>query len=67
MTLPRTILVATDFSEHADHALEYAAPLRATIHLVHAISIPPMGVPEVGVAYSALTNESMRPNDWQIS
>jgi universal stress protein A len=63
MTLPLTILVATDFSEHADHALEYAAelaaPLGATIHLVHAISIPPMGVPEMGVAYSALMIESM--------
>jgi nucleotide-binding universal stress UspA family protein len=63
MTLPRTILVATDFSEHADHALEYAAELArqldATLHLVHAITIPVMGVAEMGVAYSAATIESI--------
>ena len=63
MTLPRTILVATDFSEHADHALEYAAQLAArfdaTLHLVHAVSIAPMGVPEIGVAYSAMMVESI--------
>lgn len=62
MALPRTILVATDFSEHADHALQYAADLAvaldATIHLVHAIGIPPMGIPEMGVAYSAVMMES---------
>ena len=49
MTLPRIILVATDFSEDADRALaqaaELAAQLDATIHLVHAVSIPAMGVP----------------------
>lgn len=63
MTLPRTILVATDFSEHADHALEYAAELAArldaTIQLVHVITIPAMGVPEMGVAYKTLTIESV--------
>src|SRR5262245_55804114 len=63
MTLPKTILVATDFSEHADHALEYAAELAArldaTIHLVHAIMIPPMGVPEMGVADGAMAVQSM--------
>lgn len=62
MTLPRTILVATDFSEQADAALAYAvelgAQLDATIHLVHAISIPTMGVPDLGVAYASLGIES---------
>jgi nucleotide-binding universal stress UspA family protein len=62
MALPRIILVPTDFSEHADHALDYAAELAAqldaTIHLVHAITIATMGVPEIGVAYSAITIES---------
>jgi universal stress protein A len=62
MTLPRTILVPTDFSEAADVALAYAADLAAqldaTIHLVHSISVPTMGLPEVGVAYAALTMES---------
>src|SRR5262245_29421967 len=63
MTLPRTILVATDFSEPADHALDYvvdmARQLDATVHLVPAISIPPMGLPEIGEAYSAVTIESI--------
>jgi nucleotide-binding universal stress UspA family protein len=53
MTLPRIILAATDFSEHADHALDYAvelaAQLGARVHLVHAISIPPIGLPEATV------------------
>lgn len=63
MTAPKTILVATDFSEQADQALEYAAVLAAslgaTVHLIHAIAIPTMGVPEVGVAYRALDIEAM--------
>lgn len=62
MTLPRTILVPTDFSEYADHALAYAVDLAvaldATIHLVHAISVGMAGLPEMGVAYSAMMMES---------
>jgi universal stress protein A len=62
MALPKTILVATDFSEHADQALQYAADLAmvmdATIHLVHVIGIPPMGIPEMGVAYSSVMMET---------
>lgn len=58
MTLPRTIVVATDFSECADAALAYAAELAAqldaTLHLVHAITIPAMGVAEMGIAYAAV-------------
>ena len=46
MTLPRTIVVATDFSEDADQALAYgvelAKRLDAAIHLVHAIAFPPV-------------------------
>jgi nucleotide-binding universal stress UspA family protein len=61
MTLARTILVATDFSEQADHALEYAAELGrqldATIHLVHSIIVPVLGVPEMGVAYGSMMIE----------
>lgn len=60
MTLPRTILVPTDFSEHADQALEYAAALAAQIdakiHLVHAITVPLNGVREV--SYGSAVIES---------
>jgi nucleotide-binding universal stress UspA family protein len=63
MTLPRTILVPTDFSEHADHALEYAVELAtrfdATVHLIHAIPVPAMGVHEIGVAYNAMAIASL--------
>lgn len=62
MPLPRIILVPIDFSEYADEALAYAADLAAqldgTIHLVHAITIPTLGVPELGVAYSSMMMES---------
>jgi nucleotide-binding universal stress UspA family protein len=62
MTLPRTILVPTDFSEGADAALAYAvelaAHLDATIHLLHSISVPVMGMPDIGVAYASLTMAS---------
>jgi nucleotide-binding universal stress UspA family protein len=62
MTIPRIILVATDFSEHADRAIDYAADLAAKIdaklHVVHAISIPALGVPEMGVAYGSMMLES---------
>jgi nucleotide-binding universal stress UspA family protein len=52
---PKNILVPIDFSEHAAHALDYAAALAAQldarIHLVHAITIPLNGVREM--AHSA--------------
>jgi universal stress protein A len=51
MTIPKTILVPTDFSDYADQALEYAAALAARldakIHLVHAITVPLNGVREM--------------------
>lgn len=60
MTLPKTILVPTDFSEYADQALAYAATLAAQldakIHLVHAITIPLNGVREM--AYGSALIES---------
>ena len=63
MTTPKTILVATDFSEHADYALEYAATLAtqldATLHLVHAIVLPIAGGPELAVAFGPSAVESM--------
>lgn len=58
MSLPRTFLVPTDFSEHADHALAYAvslaAQLDAKIHLVHAIVLPVGVLPEIGLAFGAV-------------
>ena len=69
MAPPRTILVATDFSEHAEHALAYAvelaAQLDASVHLVHAITVPVMGVAEIGLAYASTqieqsTKESLK-------
>jgi len=62
MTLPRTILVPTDFSEHADHALAYAVEiagqLDATVHVVHAITVPVLGISEMGIAYASTMMES---------
>jgi len=62
MTLPRTILVPTDFSEHADHALAYAVEiahqLDATVHVVHAITVPILGISEMGIAYASTMMES---------
>ena len=62
MTLPRTILVATDFSEHSENAVEYAVDLAvqvdAAIHLINVITIPAMGIPEMGIAYGSTIMES---------
>jgi nucleotide-binding universal stress UspA family protein len=63
MHLPKTIVVATDFSEHAEYALDYAVALAdklgATLHLVHAIGVPALGVPELGVAVTSTAMESL--------
>jgi universal stress protein A len=62
MQLAKKILVPTDFSECADHALGYAVALAdklgATLHLVNAISIPSLGVPELGVAVASTMMEN---------
>jgi nucleotide-binding universal stress UspA family protein len=63
MSLPKTILVPTDFSEFADHALDYAimlaSKLGAQVHVVHALTIPELGVPELGVALTSTMMGSM--------
>lgn len=63
MTLPGHILVATDFSETAAHALdlavELARKLDAQLHLLHVLGIPDLGVPELGVALTSVTMDSM--------
>lgn len=62
MNLPKTLLVPTDFSEPADHALDYAIGLAdklgAKIYLLNVIGIPALGVPELGVAVTASTIET---------
>ncbi|MGE5185005.1 MAG: universal stress protein [Acidobacteriota bacterium] len=57
MSLPTTILVPTDFSAQAEQALDYAielaAKLEATVHVLNVIGIPALGVPELGVALTS--------------
>jgi nucleotide-binding universal stress UspA family protein len=55
--LPKHILVPTDLSEGAEYALDYACELArllgARVHLLNVITIPALGVPELGVALTA--------------
>jgi nucleotide-binding universal stress UspA family protein len=57
MTLPKIILVPTDFgapSEAAiDHALDYARVLGAEVVLMHAYEIPIMGFPDGALVATA--------------
>lgn len=61
--LPKNILVPTDLSEGAEEALDYACELAAqfgaTIHLLNVISIPALGVPELGVAMASSVIDSL--------
>jgi nucleotide-binding universal stress UspA family protein len=56
-TLPRTIVVPTDFSEHAEkatrYALELAKRLDARLELVHAWSVPIVSYPDLMVPLPA--------------
>jgi universal stress protein A len=53
MTLPKRIVVATDFSPEAERALDYAIELArkfdAAVHLVHGFVVPVMPGPETGL------------------
>jgi nucleotide-binding universal stress UspA family protein len=55
---PTTILVPIDYSDPSIHALDYACSLAsklgATIHVVHAIGIPMLGIPEAGMAWATV-------------
>jgi glycine betaine transporter len=55
--LPKNILVPTDLSEGAEEALDFAcelaAKLGAKIHLLNTITIPTLGVPELGLALTS--------------
>lgn len=67
MSLPKTILVPTDFSPHAEQALDYALDLAgkldATVHVLNVIGIPALGVPELGVAVtSTVIDQIVRDN-----
>lgn len=61
--MPTNILVPVDFSDTSEHALDYAvalaAKLGARVHLVHAVGIPTLGLPELGLAWSSVTMESL--------
>lgn len=62
--LPKTILVATDFSDTAEQALDYAIALAgklgAKIYLLNAIGLPTFGVvPELGVAATSTMIDGM--------
>ncbi len=61
--LPKNILVPTDLSVGADHALDYACELARTlggkIHLLHVIAIPVLGVQELGMALTSTMIDSM--------
>jgi nucleotide-binding universal stress UspA family protein len=63
MIVPTNILVPTDFSETAEHALDYAialaAKLGARIHVLSVIGIPTLGIPEFGLAWTASTMETI--------
>ena len=63
MNLPRNILVPIDFSAQCENALDYAiglaSKLDATIHLIHVIGLPAMGVPELGLALTSSVIEQM--------
>lgn len=60
---PRTILVATDFSETAEKAVDYAAQLAtklgAKLAVVTAVATPVVGMSEVAVAISVGTIEEV--------
>jgi len=62
MNLPKKILVATDFSECAGEALDYAVALAgvlsAKLQVLHVILVPSLGIPEVGVAVTNTLIES---------
>ena len=55
---PTNILVPIDFSDTSINALDYAvalaAKLGARIHLVHAIGMPTLGLPELGLAWASV-------------
>jgi nucleotide-binding universal stress UspA family protein len=70
MNLPKTILVATDFSETSEAAVAYAVGLAdklgAKLYLLHAVGMPMHGIAELGVAVSASMIDSI-VHDTQVA
>jgi nucleotide-binding universal stress UspA family protein len=60
--LPKTIVVATDFSEQARRAIDYAVELarkvEARVFVVNAYSAPTLGLPELAPGYSGMAEEA---------
>jgi nucleotide-binding universal stress UspA family protein len=61
MSLPRSILVATDFSPHAEAALHMAAELAlacgAKVRIAHVYDVTPLVLPEAPALYNSATIE----------
>ena len=61
---PQHILVPTDFSAHAKHALDYAMhlaePLRATLTLLYVIYLPPLAEANLTVQMDDIETQSRR-------
>jgi nucleotide-binding universal stress UspA family protein len=65
--LPKHILVPTDLSDGSEEALDCACELArqfgATVHLLHVIGIPTLGVPELGMALPSTVIDSLIRDD----
>jgi nucleotide-binding universal stress UspA family protein len=68
--LPKNILVPTDLSDGAEEALDYACELAqrldATVHILHVIGVPAMGVPELGMAMTGSVVDSLIQEDQAV-
>jgi glycine betaine transporter len=68
--LPANILVPTDLTAGAEEALDYTCELArqfgATVHLLNVISIPALGVPELGVAMASSVIDSIVKDNERI-
>lgn len=64
MTLPKTILVPTDFGAGSDHAIAYAADLAkalgAEIVIMHAWELPSMGIADGAMGATTELVEQMQ-------
>jgi len=65
--LPKHILVPTDLSEQSEQALDYACELArtlgATVHVLHVVGIPALGVPELGLTMTSTMIDTIVADD----